>query len=377
MNFDLSEEQQTIAELAREILVAEATHERVKEIEKSEAWFDLELWMKLAEANLLGIAIPESFAGMGFGFAEMCPLLEELGRQLPPVPALATLVLGSLPLVEFGTEAQQSEWLPRIASGEAIASAALIDADSGNASTPATRARADGGSFVLDGSKRGVPWGDRADVILVPASTDDGVRVFLLDPHSDGVEVTCDSISTGEPMCDLHLRGVRVAAESVLGTDADGAGFIEWLEERALIAICAMQVGASARALEITSDYAREREQFNVPIGSFQAVQHRAADAFIDLEAMRWTMWHAAWRISQGLPARREAWVAKFWSAEAGSRIANSSLHLHAGLGSDVDYPIQRYFLWSKALELNLGGATRQLARLGRDMARTGPQEQV
>jgi alkylation response protein AidB-like acyl-CoA dehydrogenase len=115
--------------------------------------------------------------------------------------------------------------------------------------------------------------------------------------------------------------------------------------------------------------------QFGVPIGSFQAVQHRCADAFIDVDALRWCTWRAAWRLAEGLPAAREAAVAKFWAAEAGARVANAALHLHGGLGADVDYPIQRYFLWSRALELELGGAEPQLAWLGKDMARTGPED--
>jgi alkylation response protein AidB-like acyl-CoA dehydrogenase len=139
--------------------------------------------------------------------------------------------------------------------------------------------------------------------------------------------------------------------------------------------VAAQQVGVSERALEITTAYVRDREQFGVPIGSFQAVQHRSADGFIDLEAMRWTMWRAAWLLAAGQPAGRDAMVAKFWAADAGSRIANSTIHLHGGIGSDVDYPIQRYFLWAKSLELTLGSASPMLRRLGQDMAATGPQE--
>lgn len=130
----------------------------------------------------------------------------------------------------------------------------------------------------------------------------------------------------------------------------------------------------SERALEITTAHLRERVQFGAPIGSFPAVQQRAADAWIELQAMRWTTWRAAWCLAEGRPAEREILVAKFWAAEAGSRIADTAQHLHGGLGVDLDYPIHRYFLWSKALELGFGGATSQLARLGRDMASRPPR---
>jgi alkylation response protein AidB-like acyl-CoA dehydrogenase len=119
----------------------------------------------------------------------------------------------------------------------------------------------------------------------------------------------------------------------------------------------------------------KQRVQFGAPIGSFTAVQHRCADAWIDLEALRWTTWRAAWKLAAGEDAHREALVAKFWAADAGARIATATQHLHGGMGVDLDYPIHRHFLWSKALELEHGGASQQLVRLGRDLARTGPQE--
>ena len=150
---------------------------------------------------------------------------------------------------------------------------------------------------------------------------------------------------------------------------------LRWLHDRATVAVCATQIGVCERAIEITAGYARERVQFGVPIGSFQAVQHRMADCLIDLESIRWTTWRAISRLARGLPAAREAAVAKFWAAEGGAHIASASQHLHAGLGVDLDYPIHRYFLWSKSLELELGAATAQLVRLGGDMARTGPRE--
>jgi alkylation response protein AidB-like acyl-CoA dehydrogenase len=197
-----------------------------------------------------------------------------------------------------------------------------------------------------------------------------------VDPRAAGVSLVASVTSTGEPLFDLALVGVRVPVAARLGgPDADGAAILRWLAPRALTALAALQAGVSDRALAITADYVKERVQFGVPIGSFQAVQHRVADGFIDLEAMRWTLWRAAWRLAEGLPAERDAAVAAYWAAEGGSRIANAGLHLHGGLGADVDYPIHRHFLWSKALELQGGGASALLARLGRDLARTGPGE--
>ncbi len=171
---------------------------------------------------------------------------------------------------------------------------------------------------------------------------------------------------------------MRVADDDLLGGDARTPPRpLRWIHDCALAALCTTQVGVSERALEITAGHLKERVQFGVPIGSFQSVQHRAADCWIDLQAMRWTAWRAACRLAEGEDATRETAVAKFWAADGGSRIANAAQHLHGGLGVDVDYSIHRYFLWSKAIELSLGAATPQLVRLGRDLASTGPRELV
>ena len=373
MDFEYSEEQQTIRDLARGILEQEATQERLRAAERTEDWIDAAQRRQLAAANLLGIALPEAHGGMGMGFRELCVLLEELGRAAAPNAALAALVLGALPLAQFGSAAQQARWLPRVASGEVLLSAALDDAGSASVLAPATRARREGASWLLDGAKRCVPHARAASAVLIPASTENGVAVFVVETNADGLSLESRRVSSGEPLFDLTLQSVRVADEARL--PADGAAILRWLEPRALTALAALHVGVCERALAITAQYTRERIQFGVPIGSFQAVQHREADAFIDLEAMRWTLWRAADRLAEGLPAEREARVATIWAAEGGSRIVNAALHLHGGIGSDVDYPIQRYFLWSKSLELALGGASAQLAALGAEIAANGLAE--
>ena len=153
-------------------------------------------------------------------------------------------------------------------------------------------------------------------------------------------------------------------------TDRLPGASIEELHTRALVGLCAIQLGVAERALRMAAAYTTQREQFGRPIGSFQAVQQRMADAFIDVEAIRWTTWHAAWLIAQERPAERAARIAKFWAAEAGARVAASAQHVHGGIGIDTTYPLHRYFLWAKHNELALGPATAQLARLGNAYAR-------
>ena len=376
MDFSFSEDQTMLRDLAREILEKEVTAEQLKEIEQDPDWLDRGLWSQLAEANLLGLVAPENLGGMGLGIEEVCLLLQEIGRAVAPVPLLPALVLASLPIAEFGTDEQRRAWLGPVASGETILTAALLDAGSGEPSAPATTAKRNRDVWILEGEKRLVPAVHLSRRVLIPAATDEGVGIFLVDPQADGISLTRQQTSRGEPLFAMHLAGVRVAGSELLGGEpGSGDQMLSWLHDRATVAVCATQIGVCERALEITADYARERVQFGVPIGSFQAVQHRLADCLIDLESIRWTTWRAVSRLARGLPAAREAAVAKFWAADGGARIASTAQHLHAGLGVDLDYPIHRYFLWSKSLELELGAATPQLVRLGGDMARTGPQE--
>jgi alkylation response protein AidB-like acyl-CoA dehydrogenase len=374
MDFTLGEAHVLVRDLAREILARETTPDLLKAVEALGAEHAPSLWSQLAAANLLGIAVPEELGGMGLGLLELCALLEEVGRAVAPVPALASLALAGLPLARAGTPAQRERWLPALARGEAILTAAFVDAGSADPAAPATRARREGGRFLLDGEKRSVPVLEAAQLALVPAATDAGPRVFLLDPRAPGVRILRRLASGRRPIFDLELAGAQ-ATDVLGGDDFDAAGLLRWLGDVALVAVAATQIGVSERALEITAGYVKQRVQFGAPIGSFTAVQHRCADAWIDLEALRWTTWRAAWKLAAGEDAHREALVAKFWSADAGARIATATQHLHGGMGVDLDYPIHRHFLWSKALELEHGAASRQLVDLGRDLARTGPQE--
>jgi alkylation response protein AidB-like acyl-CoA dehydrogenase len=377
VDFRFGEELDAIRALAREILGKELPVERLREVEGGDEGFDRRLWSTLAQANLLGLAVPEALGGSGMGFLELCALLEELGRAVAPVPALPSLVLGGLPIAAFGSEAQRRRWLPALARGELVLGAALVEDATGRV-VPVAKAAPEGAGWRLAGRASLVPAGGVADWVLLPATTPGGVGVFLVEAGAPGLERETSRISTGERLASLELDGVSAGAEQLLGGDArGGAAIAAWIRDRALVGVSALQLGIASRALEITAQYVSGREQFGQPIGAFQAVQHRAADAYIDLECMRWTTWRAAWKLAEGRPAARDARVAKFWAAEGGARIAATAQHLHGGMGVDVDYPIHRYFLWAKRLELAWGGASPQLAQLGRDLARGAAEEEA
>jgi hypothetical protein len=229
---------------------------------------------------------------------------------------------------------------------------------------PATIAHRDRDGWRIDGTKELVPAAQLADAMLIPAATGDGdVGLFLLDTRASGVEIRPVTTTNSEPHADVFLDGAVVSDDDRLS--GDGAEMIRSSYARALVGLCAIQLGVTERALRIAAEYTTEREQFGRPIGSFQAVQQRMADAFIDVEAIRWTMWQAAGMLSDNKPADRAAAIAKFWAAEAGARVAATAQQVHGGIGIDTTYPLFRYFLWAKHNELTLGPAPAQLARLG------------
>jgi 3-oxocholest-4-en-26-oyl-CoA dehydrogenase beta subunit len=364
MDFTFTEEQQTISKLARDVLERRATPERLTELETGETRYDAALWKELAGVDLLGTALPEPLGGNGGGFVELGVLLAEVGTTVAPVPVYPTLLLGADPIARHGSPEQQQRFLPGVIDGTRILSAGLREPGSSDPTSPITTARRDGDSWRLDGVKELVPAGQIADTVLIPARIDDGkVGLFLLATDGPGVDVRPVLTTNREPHADIFLDGASVSAatDRLEGPD----DLVTALHTRALVGLCAIQIGVSDRALRLAAEYTSGREQFGRPIGSFQAVQQRMADGFIDVEAIRWTAWHAAWLIAEGRPAARAAAIAKFWAAEAGARIAATAQHVHGGIGIDVTYPLHRYFLWAKHNELALGSATQQLAHLG------------
>lgn len=362
MDFTFTEEQEAIAKVARQLFEHRATPEHLTELETRDVRHDASLWRELATADLLGIALPESVGGSGHGFVELALLLVEVGCSVAPVPAYATLLLGADTIARYGDANQCQRYLPDVVDGSRLLTAALTEPGRSEPTTPATTARRDGEGWRLDGSKDLVPAAQIAHTMLIPATVEGtDVGVFLVDAAVDGVGVRPADTTNGEPHADVFLDGA-VVSDRLAG---DGTAMIASMHARAMVGLCAIQLGVTERALRMAAAYTTEREQFGRPIGSFQAVQQRMADAFIDVEAIRWTMWQAAWLLGQGRPPGREAGIAKFWAADAGARVAATAQHVHGGIGIDTTYPLFRYFLWAKHNELSLGSASAQLARLG------------
>jgi alkylation response protein AidB-like acyl-CoA dehydrogenase len=384
MDFEYSEEQEAVRELAGRIFTERATHERLKELEASagdDGPIDRELWADLAAAGLLGIHLGEDVGGAGLDFVAACLVIEAAGRTAAYVPVVEAMVYGALPIDRFGTEAQRQAWLPGVADGQTILTAALSELAGGvvlpGGTAPETTAveEADG-SWRLTGTKACVPAAFVADAVLVPATCTradgrpDGIAVFVVDTGADGIDLIRQTTTTGRPEAIVELHGVTVGADRRLGDDAtDGAAVIDVITEFATTALCIEEAGVTAAALALTADYTKTREQFDKPIATFQAVGQRAADAYVDAEAIRLTAWQAASRLSAGLPASAEIAVAKYWAAEGGQRVVHAASHLHGGVGVDRDYPLHRFFLRTRQIELTLGSANESLRRLGKILA--------
>ena len=378
MNFNFSEEEQAAKELAEQILDESTSFDRMREVERDDdgPGFDRELWASLAEANLIGLPISEDLGGQGFSYVALCLLLEQAGRNLAPVPLIESIVYTALPIEKFGSDSLKKDLLPRVIAGDVLLTAGFSEIGAPALSRQVrTQATPSDGGWKLSGEKVCVPYAAAAEKILVSATGANGIGLFLVSPNAAGVKLDRQETTAHERQYVLTLDGVSVSGDDVLAVPGRGEEILDWIEPRAATALSAIAVGVASEGLRQTAVYTSERKQFGRTIGSFQGVSLRAADAYIDVESMRSTMWQAAWRLDNGDDAAKEAAVAKWWACMGGHRVSHTCQHLHGGIGADVDYPIHRHFLRLKHVAMTLGGAGEQLASLGAmiaDEARAG-----
>jgi len=371
LNFELSADQDALRSLTNTILEDRVTRELLRQVDASEGRFDLGSWRALADANILGISLPENLGGSGYGVVEQCLVLEAVGRTLAPVPVWAACVLGAQTVAAFGTPEQQMSWVSRVVQGDVILTAALNEPGGHYGDRPQTRAEPDGDGWRLTGVKSRVPAGSQAAAVIVPARVGTSLGLFIVEIPARGMTVQTQRTTTGDADGRFEFSDVRLEADSLLGSLAEGPVILDSLQRRAEIGLCALQLGICGRALDLTVAYTKTREQFKRPIATFQAVAHRVADCFIDLQAMELTLWQAAYQLDAGLPAGIAVDTAKFWASEGGQRVVHAAVHLHGGVGTDRDGVLHRYFLAAKQVEFTLGGATEHLLSVGDAVAAT------
>lgn len=363
MEFSLDSDQSAIAELARTIFADHCGDDQIRNFGASGQPYDANLWRILAEAGLTGIGIDESLGGTGFGTIETGLLLEQAGVALAPVPLRDTLTAAQT-LASAGTA--HHALVSEAAAGKAILTSAC-DEIGAAWDSPALQAQRDGNGWRLTGSKTAVAWGMEARAVLVSARIEgeEEAGLFVLPTDSAGLRREAQRGTDLTPLALLDLQDVHLPGDALLDAGKGHGDLLRWHLGRQRVALCSSQLGIASEALKRTAAYTSERIQFGRPIGSMQAVQQRAADGYIDVEAMRSTTWRAAWLFDQGECNDAEIAAAKYWAAMGGHRVTHSGQHLHGGMGADVTYPIHRFFLAAKAVESALGGAQPMLATLG------------
>jgi alkylation response protein AidB-like acyl-CoA dehydrogenase len=363
LDFDLSEDQKMLRTAARDFLEKECTKQFVREMERDEKGYSPELWSKMVQLGWLGLPFLEGYGGGGGSFLDLVVLLEEMGRACLPGPFLSTVVLSGLPIMSAGSEEQKQQFLPAIAQGK-IFTLALTEPDGHyKAASIQTKAVPDKSDYLLSGIKLFVPDAHVADYLLClartkPASSgDDGLSLFVVDAKNQSIRCTLLKTIASDRQCEVTFDKVMVAAKNVLGRLDHGWAVVDKALQWAATAKCAEMVGAGEQVLEMSVAYAKERVQFDRLIGSFQAIQHHCANMRVDVDAMRYLTYEAAWLLSQGLPAEKEVSMAKAWVSEAIRRVTRLGHQIHGGVGYITDHDMQLYFRRGEAAAAFFGDA--------------------
>lgn len=361
MDLGLSEEQEMLKNFARDFLEKECPEKHVREMEEDERGYSPELWKKMAEQGWQGLIIPDSYGGTGMGFLDLIVLIEEFGRALVPGPFIPSTVGGAIALLEGGTDAQKSEYLPKIASGEHIWTFAFTEPSARfDAEGIALEAKEEGDSLVLNGTKLFIRDAHVADYMSVvarkPGTTgEDGIAVVIVPAKSPGISLEALKTIASDKQFEVKFDNVRVPKANAL---QGGWDLVKRIVNKATVIECAYLVGLAQRDFEISVQYAKDRIQFGRPIGSFQAIQHKAADMVTDVDGSRFIMYKAAWSVAENEPdAEQNVHMAKAWISEATRRVVAHGQQIHGGIGFTKEYIIQLYFRRQKAAELAYGDA--------------------
>ena len=356
MDIEPTEDHEILRGLTRDVLRDLAPIAVVREMEDHPKGYPDALWKQFSEVGLLGLLVPEAYGGSGQSLLEAIVVYEEFGRALTPSPHFASCVLGARALARAGSETQRKRWLPGIASGDAILTPAWIEPGNGwGARGVQLRAEADGDGFVLNGTKRHVPFASAADRLLVLARSgdaDEAIDLFLVDAQAPGVTLRQQKSMASDTQYRVDLDGVRVGSDDRIGAPA--SGWTTWAAcmREAIVLLAAQAVGGASQALDLTTAYAKEREQFGKPLGAFQSLAHYLADASTRIEAARVMVAQAAWTHSVGREIDELAPMAKLFACDTYRDTTASCQQIWGGVGFTIEYDIQLYFRRAKQLQI-------------------------
>jgi alkylation response protein AidB-like acyl-CoA dehydrogenase len=372
MNFGFNDEQELLRSTARKFFENECGSDTVRRLMETPEGISPDLWTKIAEQGWLGLVFPEAYDGMGLGLVDLVVLMEEMGRAVVPGPYFSTVLLGGLAVLEAGSEAQKKEWLPKIAAGDKRVALAWMEpsAQLGPAGVTLT-ATEKGGRYTLSGTKLFVHDAHTADALVVAARTRpgagaEGVSLFLLPRETSGLRVMLlPTMDQTRKLCEVTCADVTVGADALLGAAGAGWAPLGRVLDRATVALCAEMCGGAQKVLDMTVEYAKIRQAFGRPIGSYQGVKHRAADMLVDVENGKSITYYAAWALDEGAAeAPLAVSMAKAYVSDAFRRVAAAGIQLHGGIGFTWEHDLHLYFKRAKGSEFTFGDATHHRERV-------------
>ena len=366
MDFGFSEEQEMLRKSARDFLAKECPMTYVRRMMEDERGFADDQWRKMAELGWMGLILPEAQGGAGLDFVDMVVVLEEMGRVVLPGPFFSTVILGGVAVAEGGNAALKAELLPKLAAGELRVTLAHLEPSARwDAEGIQLEARKDGGGWRLSGTKLFVPDAHTADLLIVaaraPDSTGtDGVGLFVVDARAGGVRTTLlNTMDQTRKLCEVVLKDVVVPGERVLAAPGAGWALLERVSDRGKVGLCAEMCGGAQRVLEMSVEYAKVREQFGRPIGSFQAIQHKCANMLVEVESSKSATYYAAWAVANDVAeAPLAAAMAKAYVSDAYRHTAGEGIQIHGGIGFTWEHDMHIYFKRAKSSEVTFGDAT-------------------
>jgi alkylation response protein AidB-like acyl-CoA dehydrogenase len=360
---------------ARDFLLNECSKTKVRELEESDRGYDPEMWKKMADLGWMGLVFPEEYNGTEGEFLDLTVLLEEMGRNILPFPFFSTVVLCSLPILQFGTKEQKKRFLPRVASGDLILALALTEPSATyKPSGVEVKATLKDGSYVVDGTKLFVNDAHIANYLLVVTRTtegenpEEGITLFLVEAKSPGIKVEVIPTTASDKQCEVVFEGVKVSLDNILGEVDKGWEIVEWILQRAAVCKCAEVVGGCEAVLEMASSYAKDRVQFDRPIGSFQIIQHKLADMMIGVEKARYISYEAAWKLNMNFDAKLEISMAKAVVSETYQRACLDGIEIHGAIGFTQDHDIGLYFRRAGPAEVAFGDADFHRERVAQEL---------